>query len=133
MKIIISMLMLISLQMCSQVKKPQNTEVMENYTTKNNPYYSRTDEVNWTSLTVNGKKFFLPICMQLQEKLQPKDLLQGNTMNLTNWAIIIVRFAEIIFSVQILNSHPPADGRVFLKLIRKEQRINATRRTEWKG
>ena len=70
--------------------------------------------------------------MQLLAKLQQKDLLQGNTMNLTNWVIIIVRFAEIIFSVQILNSHPPADGRVFLKPIKMELLTTEILPTEWK-
>ena len=60
MKIIISMLMLISLQMCSQVKKPQNTEVMENYTTKNNPYYSRTDRSKLNISNSEWKKILSP-------------------------------------------------------------------------
>ena len=32
-----------SLQMCSQVKQPEKSTSMDNPTTKNNPYYSRTD------------------------------------------------------------------------------------------
>lgn len=32
-----------SLQMCTQVKQPEKSISMENSTTKNNPYYSRTD------------------------------------------------------------------------------------------
>ena len=43
MKIILSILFCLSLQMCSQVKQPEKSTSMENSTTKNNPYYSRTD------------------------------------------------------------------------------------------
>ncbi|WP_332021498.1 peptide-methionine (R)-S-oxide reductase, partial [Kaistella sp.] len=60
MKIIISMLMLISLQMCSQVKQPQNKEVMENSATKNNPYYSRTDRTKVNVPNSEWRKILSP-------------------------------------------------------------------------
>ena len=60
MKIIISMLMLISLQMCSQVKQPQNKEVMENSATKNNPYYSRTDRTKLNVPNSEWRKILSP-------------------------------------------------------------------------
>lgn len=43
MKFLFSILICLSLQMCSQVKQPEKNPSMENSTTKNNPYYSRTD------------------------------------------------------------------------------------------
>lgn len=43
MKIILSILACLSLQMCSQVIQPKKSSEMEISTTKNNPYYSRTD------------------------------------------------------------------------------------------
>ncbi len=43
MKILFSILVCLSLQMCSQIKQPEKKPSMENSTTKNNPYYSRTD------------------------------------------------------------------------------------------
>ena len=43
MKIILSILFCMSLQMCSQVKQPEKSTSMDNPTTKSNPYYSRTD------------------------------------------------------------------------------------------
>ena len=43
MKIILSILFCMSLQMCSQVKQPEKSSSMDNPTPKNNPYYSRTD------------------------------------------------------------------------------------------
>ncbi|MGZ5262370.1 MAG: peptide-methionine (R)-S-oxide reductase MsrB, partial [Kaistella sp.] len=61
MKIIISMLLLMSLQMCSQIKKqPQNPQLMENATTKNNPYYSRTDRTKLTVTNAEWKKILSP-------------------------------------------------------------------------
>ena len=60
MKTLFSILMLISLQMCSQVKQPQKKQVMENPTTKNNPYYSRTDRTKLNVANTEWKKILPP-------------------------------------------------------------------------
>ena len=54
MKVLITILVLMSLQMCTQIKKSENSLKMENSTTKNNPYYSRTDR---TKLTVPNSEW----------------------------------------------------------------------------
>jgi len=60
MKIILSILIIISLQMCSQIKQPENPKTMENFTTKNNPYYSRTDRTKLSVPNSEWKKILSP-------------------------------------------------------------------------
>ena len=60
MKTILIILMSISLQMCSQVNKPEKEKQMENITTKNNPYYSRTDRSKLTVSNEEWKKILSP-------------------------------------------------------------------------
>ena len=43
MKFLVSLLLLLSLQFCSQTHQPIKSTTMEQITSKNNPYYSRTD------------------------------------------------------------------------------------------
>lgn len=66
MKTILFILFCMSLQMCSQVKQPEkstSTEKsisMENSTTKNNPYYSRTDRTKLNVPNSEWKKILSP-------------------------------------------------------------------------
>ena len=60
MKMIFLILISISLQMCSQVNKPEKVKKMENTTTKNNPYYSRTDRSKLTISNDEWKKILSP-------------------------------------------------------------------------
>ena len=60
MKIILSILFCLSLQMCSQVKQPEKSISMENQTTKNNPYYSRTDRTKLNVPNSEWKKILDP-------------------------------------------------------------------------
>ena len=60
MKMIFLILISISLQMCSQVNKPEKVKKMENTTTKNNPYYSRTDRSKLTVSNDEWKKILSP-------------------------------------------------------------------------
>lgn len=60
MKPIIFILLCISMQMCSQVKQPEKSTLMENSTTKNNPYYSRTDRTKLNVPNSEWKKILSP-------------------------------------------------------------------------
>ena len=60
MKMIFLIQISISLQMCSQVNKPEKVKKMENTTTKNNPYYSRTDRSKLTISNDEWKKILSP-------------------------------------------------------------------------
>ena len=60
MKIILSILFCMSLQMCTQVKQPEKSTSMENSTTKNNPYYSRTDRTKLNVPNSEWKKILSP-------------------------------------------------------------------------
>ena len=60
MKMIFLIQISISLQMCSQVNKPEKVKKMENTTTKNNPYYSRTDRSKLTVSNDEWKKILSP-------------------------------------------------------------------------
>ncbi len=60
MKIIFSILFCMSLQMCTQVKQPVKSTSMENSTTKNNPYYSRTDRTKLNVPNSEWKKILSP-------------------------------------------------------------------------
>src|SRR5690606_22175834 len=60
MKILLTILALISMQMCSQVKQPQIKPIMENSTLKDNPYYSRTDRTKLTVSNTEWKQILSP-------------------------------------------------------------------------
>ena len=60
MKMIFLIQISISLHMCSQVNKPEKVKKMENTTTKNNPYYSRTDRSKLTISNDEWKKILSP-------------------------------------------------------------------------
>ena len=60
MKMIFLIQISISLQMCSQVNKPEKVKKMENTTTKNNQYYSRTDRSKLTVSNDEWKKILSP-------------------------------------------------------------------------
>lgn len=60
MKVLVSILVLMSLQMCSQIKKSENSQIMENSNTKNNPYYSRTDRTKLNVPNSEWKKILPP-------------------------------------------------------------------------
>lgn len=60
MKVLVSILVLMSLQMCSQIKKSENSQKMENSNTKNNPYYSRTDRTKLNVPNSEWKKILPP-------------------------------------------------------------------------
>lgn len=60
MKFIAMLLALFSLQMCSQVQQPTNSQKMENSKAKNNPYYSRTDRTKLNVPNTEWKKILSP-------------------------------------------------------------------------
>lgn len=60
MKVLITILVLMSLQMCTQIKKSENSPKMENSTTKNNPYYSRTDRTKLNVPNSEWEKILSP-------------------------------------------------------------------------
>lgn len=120
MKFLISIIIVIILQACTQKYQPIKTPPMENTEAKNNPYYSRTDTTKLMFPMKNGKNSLLRISTQSPEKQQQKELLQENTMNLMRQVNIIVPCAEITCSVPPQNFPAAVDGQVSLKRIKKE-------------